>query len=222
MVWLNAPGPGGGGGGGGNRMKEPPRRAEMPGYDRLTVPAAPSHAREFSKPAIAPPLVPQLDVPVATLASAIDALPQTGAIGAPPSPTLSQGPGDGGGAGAGKGLGDGPGTGPGLGIGYNGGFGGGPRQPGNGVTMPIEIRKGIPRYTTEAMRARIQGSILVECVVQPEGACTDIRVKRSFTPAFGLDAQAVKAAAEWRFRPGTFRGQAVPVVVTMEISFVLR
>lgn len=222
MVWLNAPGPGGGGGGGGNRMKELLRRAEMPGYDRLTVPAAPPHARDFSKPALEPPPVPQLDVPVTTLTSAIDALPQTGAIGAPPSPTLSQGPGEDGGAGTGKGPGDGSGPGPGLGIGHNGGFGGGPRQLGNGVTMPIEIRKGTPRYTTEAMRARIQGSILVECVVQTDGACTDIRVKRSFTPAFGLDAPAVKAAAEWRFRPGTFRGQAVPVIVTMEIAFVLR
>jgi TonB family protein len=72
------------------------------------------------------------------------------------------------------------------------------------------------------MRARVQGSILVECVVQPEGACSNIRVKRSFTPAFGLDAQAVKAAADWRFRPGTFRGQPVPVIVTMEIAFSLR
>jgi len=31
ITWLNQPGPGGGGGGGGNRMKEPPRKAELPG-----------------------------------------------------------------------------------------------------------------------------------------------------------------------------------------------
>jgi protein TonB len=223
MVWLNDPGRGGGGGGGGNGMKEPPRPAERQGRDAMTVPAAKPPAQDFSKPAtVEPPEVPPLAIPVAALASAIDALPQVGAVGAPPSPTLSQGPGSGGGAGTGKDGGDGPGTGPGLGVGYNGGIGGGPREPGNGVTMPIEIRKGIPRYTTEAMRARIQGSILIECVVQPEGVCTNIRVKRSFTPAFGLDAQAVKAASEWRFRPGTFRGQAVPVIVTMEIVFVLR
>jgi protein TonB len=223
MVWLKDPGPGGGGGGGGNRMKEPPRPAERQGRDTMTVPVTEPTARDFSKPAtVEPPEMPQLSIPVAALASAIDALPQVGAIDTPPSATLSQGPGSRGGAGSGQNGGDGPGTGPGLGIGYNGSIGGGPRLPGNGVTMPIEIRKGIPRYTTEAMRARIQGSILVECVVQPEGACTNIRVKRSFTPAFGLDEQAVKAAAEWRFRPGTFRGQAVPVIVTMEIAFSLR
>src|SRR5262249_10943366 len=38
IVWLAEPGPGGGGGGGGNKMKEPPRQAELPGKDKITVP----------------------------------------------------------------------------------------------------------------------------------------------------------------------------------------
>ena len=38
IVWLTQPGPGGGGGGGGNKMKEPPRKAELPGKDKITVP----------------------------------------------------------------------------------------------------------------------------------------------------------------------------------------
>lgn len=224
MVWLDATGPGGGGGGGGNRMKDPPRPTEMPGRDATTIPAAKPRVLDSSNlPTREPNAVLPLLIPVASLASATDALPQAGAIGAPPSPTLSHGPGDGNGAGTGHGPGDGSGRGPGLGDGRDGGFGGDVYRPGNDVTMPIEIRKGIPRYTTEAMRARIQGSILVECVVQPEGACTNIRVKRSaFSPAFGLDDEAIKAAADWRFRPGTRRGQAVPVIVTMEIAFALR
>jgi protein TonB len=194
----------------------------MPGRDATTMPAAPHRELTANAAPQDPPPIPRLDIPVATLAAATDALPQVGAVGAPPSPTLSQGPGRGDGAGTGDGPGDGSGRGPGFRDGSDGGFGGGAREPGNGVTMPIEIRKGIPRYTTDAMRARVQGSILVECVVQPEGACTNIRVKRSFDPAFGLEEQAIKAAAEWRFRPGTFRGQPVPVRVTMEIAFALR
>ena len=38
IVWLNEPGPGGGGGGGGNKMEEPPRKVELPGRDKITVP----------------------------------------------------------------------------------------------------------------------------------------------------------------------------------------
>jgi protein TonB len=222
MVWLKAPGPGGGGGGGGNGLKEPPRRAERPGRDAITVPAAKPAAHDSSKPAsVEPPALPSLDIPVANLASSTETL-QMGAIGAPPSLTASQGPGDGPGAGTGRGTGDGPGRGSGLGPGEDGNTGGGPMRPGNGVTMPVEIQKGIPHYTSEAMRARIQGAIMVECVVQTNGVCTDIRVKRSFDPAFGLDQEAIKAAGQWRFRPGTLRGQAVPVIVTMEIAFALR
>ncbi|HEX3644765.1 MAG TPA: energy transducer TonB [Vicinamibacterales bacterium] len=223
MVWLNAPGPGGGGGGGGNEMKDPPRPAERMGHDAMTVPAAKPPAPDFSKPATTdPPALPALVIPVANLASATEALPQIGAVGAPPSPTLSQGPGEEEGAGTGKGTGDGPGRGRGFGPGQDRNTGGGPVGPGNGVTMPVEIQKGIPRYTSEAMRARVQGAIVVECVVQTSGVCTDIRVKRSFDPAFGLDQEAIKAAAQWRFRPGTLRGEAVPVMVTMEIAFALR
>jgi protein TonB len=88
--------------------------------------------------------------------------------------------------------------------------------------MPTEIRKGTPRYTAEAMHARAQGAITVECVVQTTGVCTNIHVKHSFDPTFGLDQEAVKAAAQWRFRPGTRRGEPVPVLVTMEIAFALR
>ena len=90
------------------------------------------------------------------------------------------------------------------------------------MTQPVEIRKGTPQYTADAMRARIQGSIIVECVVQTNGVCTNIHVTRSFDPAFGLDQEAIKAAGQWRFRPGRRRGEPVPVLVSMEIAFALR
>ncbi|HYE86550.1 MAG TPA: hypothetical protein VEA16_09360, partial [Vicinamibacterales bacterium] len=38
IVWLADPGPGGGGGGGGNKMPEPPKKAELPGKAKITVP----------------------------------------------------------------------------------------------------------------------------------------------------------------------------------------
>src|SRR4051812_9128759 len=39
IVWLAEPGPGGGGGGGGNRTPEPPKKAELPGKEKISVPA---------------------------------------------------------------------------------------------------------------------------------------------------------------------------------------
>jgi hypothetical protein len=40
IIWIAEQGPGGGGGGGGNQMKEPPRKAELPGKAKITVPVA--------------------------------------------------------------------------------------------------------------------------------------------------------------------------------------
>jgi TonB family protein len=226
MVWLTKPGPSGGGGSGGNEMKEPPRRVELPGHDALTVPAKPSlKARVLTLSAsLAPPdrePAPQVDIPVETLALGTQVLP--GAMDAPPAaPTRSQGPGHGGGAGSNVGGGDGPGRGRGFGDGLDAGMDGDIYRPGAGVTMPIELRKGMAQYTTEAIRARAQGAITVECVVRPSGVCTNIRVVHAFNPTFGLDQEAIKAAAQWRFRPGMRRGEAVPVLVTMEIAFALR
>src|SRR5439155_25779194 len=115
-----------------------------------------------------------------------------------------------------------PGNGLGLGPGHDLGDGDGVYQIGNGVTRPIEVRKGVPQYTSDAMRARIQGSVIVECVVQPNGLCSDIRVVRSLEPSFGLNDEAMKAARQWRFRPGTRMGEPVPVVVNLGVEFVLR
>src|SRR5438874_1887636 len=38
IVWLAEPGAGGGGGGGGNQRKEPIKKAELPGKEKITVP----------------------------------------------------------------------------------------------------------------------------------------------------------------------------------------
>jgi len=219
MVWLAEPGPGGGGGGGGNQMKEPPRQAQLPGKDKLTVPVEKPPALEPpKKPKEEPNPVEQLTIPAKMLAAAENSAP--GIIDAGPvSP--SQGAGTGNGAGTGAGQGVGPGTGSGLGPGSGGGTGGGVYQPGNGVSPPVPTYVPKPQYTADAMRARIQGTVWVECVVQTNGQCSDTHVVRSLDQTFGLDQEAVKAARLFRFRPGMRQGEPVAVLVTIELSFTL-
>lgn len=221
IVWLTQAGPGGGGGGGGNRMKEPPREAKLPGRDKITVPVVKPPAVELQQAKAEPNPVEQLNIPAKSLAAALDSLP--GAIDAPPGPpTLSQGSGSGGGAGSGTGTGIGPGSGSGLGPGSGGGTGGGVYRPGNGVTLPVLLREVRPQYTSDAMRAKVQGTVLLECVVRPDGSVGDVRVVHSLDAVFGLDGEAVKAAKQWRFRPGTRLGEAVSVLITIELTFTLR
>jgi len=223
MVWLTEPGPGGGGGGGGNQMKEPPKKAELPGKEKITVPVEKPKAIEPPKtePKVEPKPAEQLNIPALTLASGADVV--AGALDAPPGPpTASLGTGTGSGAGTGTGSGIGSGTGSGLGPGQGGGTGGGIYQPGNGVTTPRVLREVKPQYTSDAMRAKVQGTVLLQCVVRPDGSVTDVTVMRSLDSVFGLDQEAIKAARQWRFAPGTRMGQAVPVQITIELMFTLR
>ena len=225
LVFLDEPGPGGGGGGGGNQSPEPPRRLELPGQDRMSVPVAPkvdlTPPKVEPEKAPDPPPVPQMTIPVQSLASGEQAI--AGVIDRTAVPTgTSQGTGTGGGAGTGTGTGVGPGSGSGLGPGYGGGTGGGAYRPGSGVTSPQLLTQVKPQYTTEAMRAKIQGKVWLDVVVMPDGRPGEIKVSRSLDRTFGLDEEAIKAMRLWRFRPGMRQGSAVPVLVTVEMEFSLR
>jgi TonB family protein len=221
IVWLPQEGPGGGGGGGGNRMPDPPRKAELPGKDKLTLPVAkpPDVVQPPKKNTPEPPPIEQLSIPAVAMAQGLETLP--GALEGVPG-SMSQGPGSGGGSGTGRGTGIGPGDGSGLGPGSGGGTGGGVYRPGSGVTTPRPIREVKPQYTSEAMRAKIQGEVWLEAVVLPDGTVGNVEVVRSLDPVFGLDQEAIKAARQWRFVPGTRLGQPVPVLVTISMSFTLR
>lgn len=217
IVWLAEPGPGGGGGGGGNESPEPPKKVELPGKKEVSVPA-PAEPVELPKPEPEP--LPEINIPAQTAAAAPVVAP--GALTSNQASTESQGAGSGGGGGDGEGRGVGQGTGSGLGQGSGGGTGGGVYRPGNGVMIPRVLREVKPAYTAEAMRAKVQGVVLLECVVLPDGTVGRVEVVKSLDGTFGLDQEAVKAARQWRFAPGTRFGEPVAVLVTIELAFTLR
>jgi TonB family protein len=95
-------------------------------------------------------------------------------------------------------------------------------EAGGDVSAPRVLEKTNPTYTQAAMDAKIQGGIVMTCVVQTDGSCTDVEVVESLDTRHGLDRQATRALGQWRFEPGVRRGDPVPVLVTVEMSFTLR
>ena len=95
-------------------------------------------------------------------------------------------------------------------------------RAGPGVVLPRVTASPKPHYTVEALRAKVQGTVLVECVVDVNGLCRSIEVVRSLDSTFGLDEQAVASVRKWRFHPGAGLGMPAPVLVTVEVSFHLR
>ena len=204
VIWLDQPGPGGGGGG--SPDPAPVKKAEIPKPKIVETPAPKPELPKEVTP------LPQVSVPVT---STLENIPGT----LTGLPTASpQGTGGGGGSGTGVGGGRGSGIGPGEG----GGTGGGVYRPGNGVVSPVLVFDPRPNYTSDAMRAKIQGIVTMEAVVMPDGTVGAVQIVRSLDQTFGLDQEAIRTVKRWRFRPGTRFGQPVPVLVEIEMTFTLR
>jgi TonB family protein len=91
---------------------------------------------------------------------------------------------------------------------------------GGDVTQPRILSKVDPQYTQEAKDAKIEGAVLLEAEITPSGVAENIRVIRSLDT--GLDANAISALSEWRFKPGTKGGEPVTVFARIEINFHLK
>jgi TonB family protein len=206
-IFVAKPQPGPGGGGGGRpKDPEPPRKAEIVQSKPVSIQPVPRPADVPRPEVIVPVSTPQA---VVTLPGALTQIDSTVGTGA---------------GGGGKGNGIGTGNGSGVGEGSGGGFGGGVYNIGNGVSSPTLIHEVKPNYTGDAMRAKLQGVVEMEAVVLADGTVDPNRIKitRSLDSTFGLDQQAVIAVKQWRFRPGTYKGQPVPVLVNVELTFTLR
>lgn len=220
LIWTMAPGRGGGGGGGGNDRPEPSQVAEAPGPEKLAVrvAAAPAPSPE---PADPPAADRRLVIPAVPMTAGLAEVPGVLASASVSIPG-SRGPGSGPGAGGGDGGGDSGGRGDGLGDGSIAGTGGDVFEPGSGVSMPQVIHDPRPGYTSQAMQAKVQGIVLMEAVVLPDGTVGPVRVAQSLDQRFGLDEEAVRTVRRWRFLPGMRGSKPVAVRVAIEMTFTLR
>jgi periplasmic protein TonB len=201
-VYIATPGPSGGGGA--SNAPAPPEPIAVPPH-RLPDPVSVATAQPTAPP---PDPLPRLDAPVQTDFATVLQTPGTALGAAPAAGGRNPGPG------AGPGM-----RGPGLGPGSDPGFGGGPRRVGGDVIGPELIRQPHPQYTAPAMQAKVQGSVTLEAVVRADGTVGDVKVIKSLDKVFGLDDQAIISAKQWLFRPGTYRGQPVDVLVTLVLDF---
>lgn len=210
LIFVPEAGSGGGGGGGGDTFARPPRPVLL-----TRTPPVSLETPSQPQPVQRPPSVPALTT------NAVETLP--GALIVASIGTVV-GEGDGPGGGGGRGPGSGSGDGPGLGDRELAGLGGNVYLPGNGVSNPVLIHEVKPNYTADALRAKVQGTVEMEAVVLADGTLDPrtIRITRSLDSTFGLDREAVQAVKRWRFSPATRKGQAVAVLVTLELSFTLR
>jgi protein TonB len=110
--------------------------------------------------------------------------------------------------------------------GFIGGGGNGPAPPaseplrvGGDVRAPQKLRHVNPVYPEIAKAARVQGEVVLECVIDADGRVAGVRVLRGVRL---LDDAAVAAVSQWVYRPTLLNGQPVPVIMNVTVHFRIR
>ena len=92
-----------------------------------------------------------------------------------------------------------------------------PLHVGGDVKAPVVIRRITPQYPRPALAIRLNGSVIVECIIDKTGRVRDARVLRSSSPLF--DQSAIDAVLQWQFAPGSLHGDAVDTIFDLTVTF---
>lgn len=89
-----------------------------------------------------------------------------------------------------------------------------------GITRPEIQHKVNPRYTEPARRAGVQGTVILEAIIDEKGRVTGLRVMKGLP--MGLDQAAIDAVRQWRFTPA-YRGDVpVKVYFMLTVNFTIQ
>jgi protein TonB len=93
-----------------------------------------------------------------------------------------------------------------------------PIRVGGEVQAPKKLKDVLPEYPVMARNARVEGTVILEAVIDSRGTVADVRVLKSIPL---LDEAAVEAVKQWRYQATLLNGEAVPVVMTVTVNFGL-
>ena len=89
---------------------------------------------------------------------------------------------------------------------------------GGAVRMPAKIKDVKPQMPELAVKAGVQGVVILEIHINEQGHVSDARVLRSIPL---LDVAAIDAVKQWQFEPTAVDGRPVAVILTATVQFLL-
>ncbi len=93
-----------------------------------------------------------------------------------------------------------------------------PLRVGGGIKAPRVLTRTKPYYTQEALKARVEGTVILEVTVDHEGHVSNAKVLRSIPM---LDQAAIDTVREWTFEPTLLNGAPVDVSMVVTLNFTL-
>jgi protein TonB len=96
-----------------------------------------------------------------------------------------------------------------------------PRAPirvGGRVRPPLQLVRSVPDYPILARQSKIEGTVLIDAVIDTEGNVVEMRVLSG--PLLLLNA-ALAAVREWKYQPTYLNDRAIAVQLTVTVTFKL-
>jgi protein TonB len=88
------------------------------------------------------------------------------------------------------------------------------------MSRPRPLQPISPKYTEIARRAGLQGSVIVQAVIDEHGHATDVHILRGLP--MGLDRAAVEAIERCPFEPARIGSRAVKVYFNLTVNFTIQ
>ena len=95
----------------------------------------------------------------------------------------------------------------------------GPMRVGGDIQEPERIVYVAPEYPELARRARMEGFVILQAVIDKQGNVMDVEVLRGL--GLGLDVAAQDAVKQWKYTPTFYNGRPVEVLLTVNVVFQL-
>ena len=83
---------------------------------------------------------------------------------------------------------------------------------------PKLVRQTRVQYPPDAKRKKIEGRVVVRCLITAKGKADKMEVVES-EPAGVFDENAMNSLKLWQFRPGVLKGEMVDTWVKIPLSF---
>ncbi len=87
------------------------------------------------------------------------------------------------------------------------------------IREPKKVKHVPPVYPNIAIAAKVEGVVILECTINPQGRVEGVAVLRGIPT---LDDAAVDAVKKWTYTPTLLGGVPVGVVMTVTVNFVLQ
>jgi TonB family protein len=87
------------------------------------------------------------------------------------------------------------------------------------LSGPLPLKKVDPKYPPTAIVERVQGEVVLYAVIRRDGSVGNIQLVRGIDRQ--LDANAISALGQWKFRPASKQGAAVELEAIVHIPFRL-